>query len=192
MTAPLAPDRNRQRAAAYLRRARVHLAGLRAIRAEIDATLDGPRPMQVEAERATERLLLRMLRYAGQARALARRAAPMAALALVLGAWTEPPRTMAGRFSCDVERVIDGDTIVCGDGRHIRLRGVDTPERGEARYREARVALSRMLFACRHRVEVDPHHRSRDRIVGTVLCGGVDLGRAMDADGWSKPVGARR
>jgi hypothetical protein len=37
-----------------------------------------------------------------------------------------------------------------------------------------------------------PHHRSYDRIVADVICRGVDVGRAMDAAGWSKPVGARR
>lgn len=32
------------------------------------------------------------------------------------------------RSSCVVERVIDGDTFVCGDGERIRLILVDTPE----------------------------------------------------------------
>lgn len=29
-----------------------------------------------------------------------------------------------------VKRIIDGDTLVIGDGRHIRIIGIDTPERG--------------------------------------------------------------
>jgi hypothetical protein len=37
-----------------------------------------------------------------------------------------------------------------------------------------------------------PRHRSWGRIVADVLCQGEDVGRAMDAAGWSKPVGARR
>lgn len=34
--------------------------------------------------------------------------------------------------------------------------------------------------------------KAADRLVADVICRGVDVGRAMDAAGWSKPVGARR
>ena len=37
-----------------------------------------------------------------------------------------------------VQRVVDGDTIVLADGRHIRYIGINTPERGEPFWREAR------------------------------------------------------
>ena len=47
--------------------------------------------------------------------------------------YREPARTLSGAPSSRaVSRVIDGDTVQCADGRRIRLRGVDTPERGEA------------------------------------------------------------
>tara|TARA_Y100000034_G_C6800983_1_gene359267 strand:+ start:277 stop:771 length:495 start_codon:yes stop_codon:yes gene_type:complete len=39
--------------------------------------------------------------------------------------------------SCFVNRVIDGDTLVC-DNETIRLLGIDTPERGEHLYQEAK------------------------------------------------------
>ena len=38
---------------------------------------------------------------------------------------------------CFVNRVIDGDTLVC-DNETIRLLGIDTPERNEILYEEAR------------------------------------------------------
>ena len=38
---------------------------------------------------------------------------------------------------CFVGRVIDGDTLVC-DNETIRLLGIDTPERGEEYYQEAK------------------------------------------------------
>jgi endonuclease YncB( thermonuclease family) len=37
-----------------------------------------------------------------------------------------------------VKRVVDGDTIVLADGRHIRYLGINTPEHGEPFWREAR------------------------------------------------------
>ncbi len=38
---------------------------------------------------------------------------------------------------CFVNRVIDGDTLVC-DNETIRLLGIDTPEKGEEYYQEAK------------------------------------------------------
>ena len=43
--------------------------------------------------------------------------------------------------SCFVNRIIDGDTLVC-DNETIRLLGIDTPERGEEFYQEAKDYLS--------------------------------------------------
>lgn len=112
-------------------------------------------------------------------------------LALTLAAWTEPPRSLRPEpFACARPRALDGDTLQCRGGTRVRLRGVDTPERGEPRYREATRELQRRLRGCQ--VKVVPHHRSYDRIVGDVLACGVNVGQAMDAAGWSKPTGARR
>jgi len=41
------------------------------------------------------------------------------------------------REECFVNRIIDGDTLVCGN-ETIRLLGIDTPERGEFYYEEAK------------------------------------------------------
>ena len=106
--------------------------------------------------------------------------------------WREPAATLAPTptplLSC---RAVDGDTLHCGAVR-VRLRGVDTPERNEPRYREAGRALQAMVEACRPGLTLVPHHRSHDRIVGDVLCGRTNLGQEMDEAGWSKPAGARR
>ena len=108
------------------------------------------------------------------------------------GGWREPAATLAPTptplAAC---RAVDGDTLHC-QGVRVRLRGVDTPERNEPRYREAGQALQALVDACRPGLTLVPHHRSRDRIVGDVLCGGTNLGQAMDEAGWSKPLGARR
>src|SRR3989344_2735987 len=45
-----------------------------------------------------------------------------------------------GRAEVFIERVIDGDTIV-SNGTSIRLLGINTPERGEKYYEEAKSFL---------------------------------------------------
>jgi endonuclease YncB( thermonuclease family) len=42
-----------------------------------------------------------------------------------------------GKEECFVERVIDGDTMVC-DNQTIRLLGINTPEKSQAYYQEAK------------------------------------------------------
>jgi endonuclease YncB( thermonuclease family) len=121
-----------------------------------------------------------------------RLAAQLAVLAPhAASAWTEPPATLAPvPFACAAPRAVDGDTLACSDGTRVRLRGVDTPERGEPGWGAARDELQQRVMA--GTVVIIPHHRNRGRVVGTVLVGGRDVGRAMDASGWSKAIGARR
>jgi hypothetical protein len=83
-----------------------------------------------------------------------------------------------------------GDTLACADGTRVRRRGVDTAKRGEPGWRAACDALQRRVAA--GTVVVIPHHLSHGRIVGDVLVGGANVGRAMDQAGWSKAAGARR
>jgi endonuclease YncB( thermonuclease family) len=35
---------------------------------------------------------------------------------------------MTGIFLCAIAWVIDGDTFICSDGRHVRIAGIDAPE----------------------------------------------------------------
>ncbi|MBI2569326.1 MAG: thermonuclease family protein [Candidatus Schekmanbacteria bacterium] len=49
----------------------------------------------------------------------------------------------------EVERVIDGDTVVLAGGTHVRLIGVDTPEVGDCLAAEA-TALTRALVDHQH------------------------------------------
>jgi endonuclease YncB( thermonuclease family) len=122
----------------------------------------------------------------------------LSAVALVLLAafpaaaqWREPERTLPNQRSfCTVARVIDGDTFQCTDGRRIRVRGVDTPEVGERGHREATRELQRRVEG--RTVTVTPHHTNRGRIVGDVTVQGRNVGREMDARGYSKRRGARR
>ena len=105
--------------------------------------------------------------------------------------WREPPRSMqAGPQRYTDCRAVDGDTLACRQGR-VRLRGVDTPERGEGGYRAAQQELRRRIPG--GTVTVVPHHRDRQgRVVGDVYARGQNVGRSMHADGYSKRRGARR
>jgi endonuclease YncB( thermonuclease family) len=121
--------------------------------------------------------------------ALAVLSAPAAAVAC--SGWREPPRTYPEgvRWSCTTVRWVDGDTLRARcDGQagavKVRLRGVDTEERGEPRWGQAREELRRRTAG--HALAVLPRHRSHDCVVADVLAGGVNVGAAMDAAGWSK------
>jgi micrococcal nuclease len=39
-----------------------------------------------------------------------------------------PPHPARSLTTCDVTRIVDGDTLVCGEAGRIRLIGIDTPE----------------------------------------------------------------
>lgn len=45
-----------------------------------------------------------------------------------------------------ISRVIDGDTVETADGETVRLAGIDTPERGECGYKEAKSELERLVL----------------------------------------------
>lgn len=115
-------------------------------------------------------------------------AAPVAAPACD---WQEPPRTYpeGTRWPCVAVGWMDGDTLAARCNGHdapvsVRLRGVDTDERGEGRWEGAREELHRRTAG--RPLDVLPRHRSHRRVVADVLAGGVNVGAAMDAAGWSK------
>lgn len=54
-----------------------------------------------------------------------------------------------------VVRVIDGDTIVLEDGRHVRYIGIDTPEKGKPYYGEAKRENERLVNKKTVKLEYD-------------------------------------
>jgi len=62
--------------------------------------------------------------------------------------------------------VIDGDTIMLDGGEKVRLIGINTPERGEDGYEEARDALAKL--ALNKTVTITPQQSDRD-IYGRLL-----------------------
>lgn len=45
-----------------------------------------------------------------------------------------------------VERIIDGDTIVVRNDTHVRMLGINTPEKGERFYKEAKENLEKLIL----------------------------------------------
>lgn len=90
--------------------------------------------------------------------------------------------------SCVVERVADGDTFTCRDGRRVRLLGMDTPElrQGEPG-RQAHAALRRLLpQGSTVRLESDVAPRDRyGRDLAYVWTGSRMVNEVLVREGWA-------
>jgi len=67
--------------------------------------------------------------------------------------------------TAQVERIVDGDTLVLTNGEKVRLIGIDTPERGEEYYSEAgdylgNLTLNKTLYLEQDISEKDKYDRS--------------------------------
>lgn len=79
-----------------------------------------------------------------------------------------------------VARVIDGDTLVLENGERVRLLGIDTPERGEFLYLEAKELLSnltagRTVFLQTGREDRDKYGRQLRWIISDGGLANLDL-----------------
>jgi micrococcal nuclease len=87
-----------------------------------------------------------------------------------------------------VERIADGDTFSCRDGRKVRLIGIDTPELGQGEPgRQARRALARLVPpGSSVRLERDVAPRDRyGRELAHVWSGSRLVNEALVLDGWA-------
>ena len=102
------------------------------------------------------------------------------------GSAPRPP--LAPPASCVVERVGDGDTFTCRDGRQVRLLGIDTPELGQGEPgRQAHAALRRLLppgTAVRLERDVAPRDRF-GRELAYVWTGGRMVNESLVREGWA-------
>jgi micrococcal nuclease len=104
---------------------------------------------------------------------------------LLKSAGTDAPSQY--EYQGKVTRIIDGDTIEV-DGVRVRLVGVDTPERGEAGYREA-AEFTRSLCPVGSIATLDvDDEKPRDRYgrtLAVVYCGGVNVNRELLRQGYA-------
>lgn len=84
--------------------------------------------------------------------------------------------------------VVDGDTIdVSGMGR-IRLVGVNTPERGEPGYREAKDFMKSMCLSRTVQLDIDDakRHDKYGRVLAVVYVNGVNINRELLRMGYAE------
>ena len=85
-----------------------------------------------------------------------------------------------------VANVVDGDTLDLDNGERVRLVGIDTPDRGECGYDEAKLVLASLVL--NQPVTLEPSDEDRDsydRLLRYVLVNGVDVGGQMLAQGYA-------
>lgn len=80
-----------------------------------------------------------------------------------------------------INYVVDGDTLDINDIR-IRLALVDTPERGQDGYKEAREFVKNLCLNKKGEVDIDDGQRRGDRYgreIGVVYCDGINVNKVL-------------
>lgn len=84
-------------------------------------------------------------------------------------------------FEGTVTYIVDGDTLDINDNR-IRLSLVNTPERGQEGYMDAKKLLQNLCLNKKGEVDIDDGQRRGDRYgreVGVVYCDGINVNKAL-------------
>ncbi len=74
----------------------------------------------------------------------------------------------------EVDRVIDGDTIVVGN-ESVRLLGINSPERGEDYYEEAKEFLEGLILDKRIKLEISNKKDKYDRILAFIFISNTNI-----------------
>ncbi|MGH7961137.1 MAG: thermonuclease family protein [Candidatus Binatia bacterium] len=109
-----------------------------------------------------------------------------ASFALLLFAFS--PFALFPLFSsaATVSAVLDGDTIVLTDGTRVRYLGINTPERGQPFYEEAKRYNERLVFGKEVRLETGKQERDGyGRVLAYVYAGNVMVNARVIAEGWA-------
>jgi len=85
-----------------------------------------------------------------------------------------------------VERVIDGDTIVVENDIHVRLLGINTPEKGEKYYREAKDFLGMVTLNKTIKLEYGKDKTDKyGRELAYVFVNGANVNKEMVDEGYA-------
>ncbi|QQG38652.1 MAG: thermonuclease family protein [Candidatus Woesearchaeota archaeon] len=86
-----------------------------------------------------------------------------------------------------VVKVIDGDTLDLNDSVRVRLSGINTPEKGECYYKEAKERLKELTLNKTVFVERDIDNKDRfGRELRYVILGGVDINAQLVEEGYAR------
>jgi micrococcal nuclease len=112
----------------------------------------------------------------------------LASAALVLSVLLLLPLACKPSDTVTVTEVIDGDTIVIDDGAHVRYIGIDSPERNEFYYGEARQLNMDLVLGQKVRLESDVTDKDKyGRLLRYVFVGDTFVNAEMVRQGcaWS-------
>jgi len=86
--------------------------------------------------------------------------------------------------------VVDGDTAVLVGGEKVRYLGIDTPERGEPFYNEAKERNKALVGSRSVRLEVcrETPRDNYGRLLAYVYADGVDVGATLLREGLARPL----
>jgi micrococcal nuclease len=114
-------------------------------------------------------------------------AAIIAAILVVVGTQLTGLFVAEERFV--VERVIDGDTIVLEDGERVRLLGIDTTERGQKFWLEAKRFLEGKVLGKEIVLEKDVEDRDKyDRLLRWIFVGDEFVNLQLVKEGYARTL----
>ena len=111
----------------------------------------------------------------------------MRPLAICLFLFLLIPSLAVGDFSGPVVSVLDGDTIeVLHNNRpeHIRLSGIDCPEKGQAYGTRAKQAASELVLGGEVTLQTYGHDKYGRTLADVLLLDGTNVNYTLVEDGW--------
>ncbi len=86
-----------------------------------------------------------------------------------------------------VSKVIDGDTITLDNGEKVRLIGIDTPERGQCYYKEAKLRLTELVLNKKVELEKDITNRDKyKRLLRYIYIDNSSINKILVEEGYAK------
>lgn len=85
-----------------------------------------------------------------------------------------------------VTNVIDGDTIVISGGERVRLLGIDTPEKGEFFYKEAKVRMEQLVESKEVFLEKEGDNKDKyDRLLRYIFLNDTNVNLLLVEEGYA-------
>ena len=83
-----------------------------------------------------------------------------------------------------ITKIIDGDTVVIQGGEHVRLLGIDSYERGERCYSEAKSRLEELVLGKKVSIESEGDDKDQyDRLLRWISLNGESVNEKMVSEG---------
>lgn len=85
-----------------------------------------------------------------------------------------------------VTKIIDGDTVVVEGGDHVRLLGIDTPEKGKKCYSEAKNRIEELIYM--KKVSLEKENEDKDkygRLLRWIKLDGKLINQELVAEGYA-------